>query len=105
MIMEISHLIHVLSLRGTDITFCWIPSHLSFYYNDKVDRAAKRGANVSPDSCVINLPLSIQESYAKVENYLRKQFQDSQVKYDNHFINYDIHKVSNQFNIPKISSL
>ena len=34
MILEINHLIHSLSLRGTDITFCWIPSHSSFHYND-----------------------------------------------------------------------
>ena len=41
MIVEIKFLIHMLFEKGTYLSFCWIPSHRSFYFNDKVDRAAR----------------------------------------------------------------
>ena len=58
MIIEISHLIHVLSLRGTGngITFCWLPSHCGFYFNEKVDKAAKARAKHSLTSIQMTIP-------------------------------------------------
>ena len=43
-ICEIKFLIHCLSVRGTEIHFCWIPSHCGFAHNNYVDIAAKYGA-------------------------------------------------------------
>ena len=70
MIIEISHLIHVLSLRGTGngITFCWLPSHCGFYFNEKVDKAAKAGAENSLTSIEMTIPYSLQECYSLLEN-------------------------------------
>ena len=102
MILEINHLIHNLSLRGTDITFCWIPSHSSFRYNDKVDRAAKRGANNSSDSNNIQLSLSLHENYSLVDNYVWKQFQLKQKKYENCHTNFEVSKILKQFRASRI---
>ena len=43
-ICEIKCLIHCLSVRGTEIHFCWIPSHCGFAHNNYVDIAAKHAA-------------------------------------------------------------
>ena len=43
-IYEIKHLVHCLLIKGTGVTFCWIPSHCGTTFNEWVDRAAKRGA-------------------------------------------------------------
>lgn len=98
LVMEISHLVHVLSLRGTDITFCWIPSHSGFYYNEKVDNAAKLGASKSPGSTVLNIPLSLQEFYHIVEKTAREIFVKSLKKYSDNEIKYEIsnYKVLNR---------
>ena len=106
MVIEISHLIHILSLRGSKITFCWIPSHCSDHYNDVADRAAKRGAKNIQNSQNIQLSLSLQECYSLVDNYTRKMLQDKHKKYDNNFMNFDINKIKAQFNTGrKIQSL
>ena len=70
MIIEISCLLHMLIVRGTNIAFCWIPSHSFFYFNEKVDRAAKRGAMHSCDSVHFNFPLSIQEQCSIVNSHI-----------------------------------
>ena len=61
LIVEISHLIHLLIIRGSDITFMWVPSHCGIFYNDKVDRAAKLGAQHSLNSQKLNVCLSYHE--------------------------------------------
>ena len=43
-VIELSHIIHFLAVRGTIIDFCWIPSHCGIFHNELVDRAAKIGA-------------------------------------------------------------
>ena len=97
MILEITHLINSLCLRGIDITFCWIPSHSFFHYNDMVDRAAKRGAKSSPDSNNVQLSLSLHECYTLVDSYVWKQFEDKQKKYKNCYMNFEISKTLKQF--------
>ena len=41
---EIWHLIHLLSRKGTDIAFCWVPSHCGIFGNELANRSAKKGA-------------------------------------------------------------
>ena len=43
-VIEKSHSIHYLAVRGTIIDFCWIPSHCGFFHNELVDRADEIGA-------------------------------------------------------------
>ena len=64
MIIEISHLVNSLILRGTDLCFCWIPSHCGIFGNEWVDRAAKRGANNSDKSEKVTISFSVQEGYS-----------------------------------------
>ena len=33
-INEIWHLVHILMCKGTEITFCWVPSHCGIYGNE-----------------------------------------------------------------------
>ena len=62
-ILEIKYVIHLLCLKGTLVTFCWVPSHLGFASNEWADRAAKRGARHSRESAELYIPISIQEGY------------------------------------------
>ena len=39
-VIEISHIIHFLAVKGTIIDFCWIPSRCEIFHNELVDRAA-----------------------------------------------------------------
>ena len=75
MIIEISHLIHLLSIRGSDITFCWIPSHCGFYYNQKVDQAAKNGADNVMGAKHINIDYAMDEYYSLLEKLSKNKFQ------------------------------
>ena len=68
MIYEICHLVHVLTIKGTIITFCWVPSHCGLIYNDWADRAAKSGALCSRNSVKIDILLSLHEVYRLLEN-------------------------------------
>ena len=67
LIIEISHMIHYLKLKGTDITFCWVPSHCGLYWNERADVSAKRGAQRANNS----IPLSISPSVKELCNSLK----------------------------------
>ena len=69
-IYEIRHIVHCLILRGTLVSFCWIPSHSGFLYNDWADQAAKHGA-LRHQSHSLSFPLSIQESYNIIEKIFK----------------------------------
>ena len=66
-ILEIKHFIHVLSLRGIAVTFCWVPSHIGLYSNEWADRAAKKGVSNKKGSTGLHIPLSVQEGYHLLE--------------------------------------
>ena len=82
LIIEISQLIHVLSLRGTKITFLWIPSHCGFYFSDLVDAAAKLGAKRSEVAYVLQLPYSLQECYSILMKTYRNHISLKDVKFE-----------------------
>ena len=67
LILEIKHTVNSLILRGTDVSFCWVPSHCGISTNDWVDRAAKKGAQNDGFSEKVTLPFSIQEGYSLLE--------------------------------------
>ena len=67
MVYEICHLVHILRLKGTTVTFCWVPSHCGLLFNNWADRAAKAGALRTHASVKLSIPLSIQEAYRHLE--------------------------------------
>ena len=85
-VIEIVQLIHLLSLRGCNITFCWIPSHCNFYFNNIVDVAAKQGAIGGHDTTTLDIPLCVKECFCLVD----KNFKES----DNTFPDFDVHILS-----------
>ena len=100
MIMEISCLVHMLIIRGTRITFCWIPSHCSFYYNEKVDRAAKHGARCNPQAERLHFPLSLHEHYGLIRSHIWKNFQ-KKMTIQNGEYNLDIQRIKNNCGVTK----
>ena len=60
---EICHLIHVLICKGTNITFCWIPSHCGIFGNELADKWAKKGAKNEACAISINIPYTLQGGY------------------------------------------
>ena len=74
LITEISHLIHCLILRGSSITFCWVPSHCGIHFNERVDKIAKRGAMNISGAKSLNVSLSLQEGYNLLQNACWKHF-------------------------------
>ena len=69
-IYEIKHNISMLIHNGTNVQFCWVPSHCGLLQNDNADFAAKQGAkNVKSD--IIDIPYSTREKYHIIESQFR----------------------------------
>ena len=64
---EILYLLYCLSFKGTDIDFCWIPSHCGIKGNEMADRAARSGAKKSKSYSVLNIPHSVLDYYRLLE--------------------------------------
>ena len=77
LIYEIKYLIHNLIVNGTEVHFCWVPSHCSILYNDWADRAAKDGAK-NNNAQKINIQLSKTEIYS----ILKKSFKEYSIVSD-----------------------
>ena len=58
LIQEIYQLIHFLYIRGSQVDFCWVPSHCGLSANERVDQLAKKAAITEKGLIKINLPLS-----------------------------------------------
>ena len=88
LITEICHLLHFLTLRGSTVTFCWVPLHCGIHFNETVDRLAKCGAQNVNGSCCISVSLSLHEGYSLLQNaswkHFRKKLQDSDYPSNNH---------------------
>jgi ribonuclease HI len=87
-IYQICHVVNSLQLRGTRINFCWIPSHSGLYFNEKVDFAAKLGADNLNSEC-INISLSTKEIYSILESTLSKKVWFGQITEKNKHIIYE----------------
>ena len=75
MLYEICHLVHTLILRGSSITFCWVPSHCGLLFNEWADRAAKAGARSKGLSEKLNIPLSLHEAYRNLKRIIWLQLE------------------------------
>ena len=74
LIFEIKHHIHCLTLRGSVIQFCWVPSHCGIYGNEWVDRAAKQSAKNNSNCINLNIPLSVEENYSLLVTCIWKKW-------------------------------
>ena len=59
--MEIKFIVHSLIVKGTEIVFCWVPSHIGIFGNDCADRLAKVGSTGENNTEVVSIPLSVNE--------------------------------------------
>ena len=70
-------MLHCLYMKGTYVTFSWVPSHTSFVFNDQADRAAKRGAKNIFGSIKVDCPLSYKEISHIIERDFLRQYSSS----------------------------
>ena len=49
--------------KGSEITFCWIPSHCGLFFNEKVNKLAKNAASNKFSADNVDIPLSLHEFY------------------------------------------
>jgi ribonuclease HI len=87
-IYQICHAVNCLQLQGTRVNFCWIPSHSGLHYNEKVDFAAKMGADNLNSEC-IDISLSTKEIYSVLERTLSKKALFSQLAQRNNHITFE----------------
>ena len=94
-INEILHLIHILICKGTEVTFCWVPSHCGIYGNELADRFAKRAAKNENVTEVLNIPLTLNEAFCVLKRVAWGRFEDKQkqskslVNCKSHFFSFD----------------
>ena len=81
MIAEITHLIHILFLRGSHVSFCWVPSHCGLHNNELVDILAKEGSKLSLNTKRLEVKFSVFECYSILGHTMRKQAQSDNNKY------------------------
>ena len=66
LLFDIRYMIHCLLFRGIKVSFCWVPSHLGFYWNEVCDKLAKQGSkNYNNNS--MNLYLTKHEYLSLVD--------------------------------------
>ena len=61
LVNETYQLLSQLFHKGSDISFCWIPSHCNIIGNEQADKAAKQGAQQKNVFIKIEIPISIEE--------------------------------------------
>ena len=71
---EIYYLLYCISLKGTIVDFCWIPSHCGIKGNEMADRAARRGAKRSDRFLDLNITKSTDEYYKILEKTAWESF-------------------------------
>ena len=90
LVVEICKLINRLILKGTDVTFCWVPSHCGLFYNDKADIAAKQGSKKLPFVTELQVPFSIHECYSIITKTAWKKFSQNNHEIKNTFLPFKI---------------
>ena len=74
LVNEIYQLLYQLFKKGSDITFCWIPSHCNIIGNEQADKAAKQGAQQKKDFTKLQIPTSIEEYNNILEKSITSNF-------------------------------
>ena len=67
LVYEIFYLLYCLSVKGTVVDFCWVPSHCGIKGNEMADRAARRGAKRSEQSLDFIISKSTNDYYRLLE--------------------------------------
>ena len=81
-VLEIHHLVHVITINGIGIDFCWVPSHCGLYWNEVVDKLA-RNAAVDKVEISHNLTPSSYEIIANVVQSFRKKMSVDCIEHHN----------------------
>ena len=95
LVVEICHLIDQLISKGTDVTFCWVPSHCGLYHNDRADIAAKHGSKNQIGVTEVTIPLSIHECYSLVTDTAWKIFKRNHPELNNLYLPFKVLDVNN----------
>lgn len=67
-VYEIYYLLYCLSMSGTSVSFCWIPSHCNIYGNELADKYAKRAASKNSYFSTLHIHPSIKDLYTCIVN-------------------------------------
>ena len=76
LIIEASQIIHSLIESGTEVSLCWIPSHVGISGNEIADKSARDGVQRPEDSTKISVLLSVSEIYHILEKTMWKRLRD-----------------------------
>jgi ribonuclease HI len=71
---EIRLLVHSLIVRGTQVSFCWIPSHLNIVGNNWADCAARHGALCANSSEKLYIPVSVSDYKSMLKERIKYDF-------------------------------
>ena len=77
LIFEIKYLIHLLRLRNLGIVLWWVPSHCGIYWNDYVDKLAKRGASNQYPSKICHSSISYNEFKTRIKTNFKSKTKDA----------------------------
>ena len=69
--------LHLLRLRNLGIVLCWVPSHCGIYWNDYVDKLAKRGANNQYPSKICHSSISYNEFKTRIKTNFKSKTKDA----------------------------
>ena len=84
LIDEILQLVHYIVSHNVSVTFYWVPSHCGIQYNERVDTAAKKGAENSENSIQLSINLDYHEIRAIIDKLIQNRLYDDLQK-SNHF--------------------
>jgi ribonuclease HI len=91
LLIEIQNLITKVSTDNKRVTFVWLPGHTNIEGNDVADFLSKeKRSNPVPD---IIVPFELKETYAQVDQYIMKKWQD---RWDNGITGRIYHKIENK---------
>jgi ribonuclease HI len=78
LLFDIKFLIHEIKNKGTEVSFCWVPSHCGIKGNEQADKLAKRGAMKGLGSVFHHsLNYSLNELKSSLKNYMMSKFNNN----------------------------
>ena len=80
---EAKHLLHLLICKGTEVTFCWVPSHCGILGNELADKSARKGARNDSFSKKLNIPLGLHEAFCTIKRVVWHRFVTKQTNSSN----------------------